>query len=110
MLPTIFQRLALIRTLLALMVAISLSVPNLALAGGKAGKKYFEEGAKLGDLPDAPFDHRPDAVALIDGGPRIGFELLDAQGNAALPRLDLQHHGLHGVADMHQLRGMLHAP
>jgi hypothetical protein len=53
----------------------------------------LDEGAEIGELANAAFHHRADAVALLDRGPGVRLELLDAQRNAAVLGLHLQHHG-----------------
>ena len=70
----------------------------------------LEKRAEIGELAHSPLDYRADAVALRHGGPRVGFELLDAQRNAPLARLHFEHHGLHLIAGLDHLARMLHAP
>ena len=69
----------------------------------------FDEGAEVRQLAHPPLHHRADAIAVLDGGPRIGLELLDAERNPPVLRFHFQHHGLDVVANFHYFRGMLHA-
>src|ERR1039458_4384067 len=44
-----------------------------------------------------------DAIARVDGGPRVGFELLQAQRDAPVLGVHLQHHRLHLIAGLDQI-------
>ena len=70
----------------------------------------FDEGPEIGQLSDSPLHHRADAVPFGYRGPRIGFELLDAERNAPVLRLNLEHHRFHLIADADDLRRVLHPP
>ena len=70
----------------------------------------FDERAEIRHVADPALHHRPHAVAVLDRGPGIRLQLLESQRNAALLRVDLEHHRLHLIARLHHLRGMLHAP
>src|SRR5262249_12508845 len=65
---------------------------------------------EIGHVADTPFHHAAHAVAGIDGGPRIGLQLLQPQRNAALLGMYLEHHGLHLIAALHHFRRMFHPP
>src|SRR6266849_6724721 len=69
----------------------------------------FDKRAEIGHAADSALDHRSDAVALFDGGPRIGFELLQSQRNAALARMQIEHYRFHLVPRLYHFGGMLHA-
>src|ERR1700694_2886608 len=70
----------------------------------------FDEHTEVGELADAALDHRADAVASGDGGPRVGLELFDSERDAAILRLHIQHHGFHLIADFDDLARVLHPP
>ena len=44
----------------------------------------LDEGAEIGEFANAAFDDAADGVALVDRGPGIGLELLDAERDAAV--------------------------
>src|ERR1035438_8788649 len=69
----------------------------------------FDEGAKVGQVADFAFHHCAHRKLLVQALPGIRFQLLLAQADAALLRIDVQHHGLDLVVDVDQLGGMLHA-
>ena len=69
----------------------------------------LDEGAEVGEVADLAFDDGAHRELLVQGLPGIGLKLLQAEGDAALLRVHVQHHGFHLVADVDQLRGMLHA-
>src|ERR1035441_694176 len=70
----------------------------------------FDEGAKIGHIAHAALDHAAHAVAAVDGGPGVGFELFEAEGDAAVPGMHLQNHGFHLIAGPDHLGGVFHAP
>ena len=70
----------------------------------------LDERAEIGQFADPAFDHGADGVAIRDRGPRIGFELLHAERDAAVFRLHIQNHGLHLIAHLDDLARVLHAP
>ena len=61
----------------------------------------FDEGAEVRDLGDLAGDEVADAVLAIDFAPRIGLGLLDAEGDALLVDIDVEHDGFHVVALLH---------
>src|SRR5579872_465496 len=69
----------------------------------------FDEGAEVSQVAHAPFDGHADGELLVQRVPRIGRQLAHSERNAALGRVDVQNHALHLIADVDQLRGMLHA-
>ena len=58
----------------------------------------LDEGAEIGHVADAAFHHAAHAVAAVDGGPGVGLELLQAERNAAVLGMHLEHHGFHLIA------------
>src|SRR6202030_2803705 len=66
----------------------------------------FDERAELGNVAHLAGHDRADGILLRHQQPGIGLRLLDAQRNAAVAWLDVQHHHVHLVADLCQLRGM----
>ena len=70
----------------------------------------LDESAKVSELADPAFYHTADRVALVHGRPGVGFELLDAERNAALRRLHFQHDAFDIVSDFHYFGRVLHAP
>ena len=66
----------------------------------------LHEGAVVGEAHDAPLDLAADRVALVHVGPRVGGLLLVAEGDPAGHGVEVQHHDLHLVADLEDLRGM----
>ena len=69
----------------------------------------FDEGAEVGQVAHAAFDRHADGELLVQRIPRIGRQLPHAERNAALGRVHVQHHAFHLIADVDQLRRMLHA-
>src|SRR5690606_12638952 len=51
-----------------------------------------DEEAELGDVLDLTLDDRADRMLVSKGIPRIGHALLEAEADAALGRIDFQHH------------------
>src|ERR1700733_15734369 len=68
----------------------------------------LDERAKIGELAHSPFYHRSGGVTIRPRGPGIRFELLDAERNTPVPRLNVQHHRFHLIAGFHHFAGMLH--
>src|ERR1051326_824255 len=89
-----------------------------AFRPGKIGNMYqpidpffnLDERTEIRQLANAAFNHGADTVAFRDRSPGIGLQLLDAQRNAAVPRLHFEHHGLHLVADPNHFARVLHPP
>src|ERR1017187_9604481 len=69
----------------------------------------FNESAEVGELADTAFDDGADSITIRYGGPGIGFELFDAERDAALAGFDFEHDGFHLVAHLDHFAGMLHA-
>ena len=69
----------------------------------------FDEGSEVGEIANASFDRHADRELLMQRIPRIRRQLAHAERNAALGRIHVEHHALHLIADIDQLRGMLHA-
>src|SRR4030095_8452997 len=69
----------------------------------------FDECPEIGHVPDPALHHRSHAVAAVDGGPRVRFELLQAERNPAILGVNLEHHGFHLVARLHHFGRVLHA-
>src|SRR3954470_7040617 len=69
----------------------------------------LDERTELGEVADLAFDSRADGVFIMQLLPRVGGELLHAERDAALGRIHVEHHGLDLVANVDDLRGVLHA-
>src|ERR1017187_8949608 len=70
----------------------------------------FDEGAEIGHVAHESLHHAAPAVAAVDGGPGIGFELFETERDAAVLGVHFQHHGFHRIARLHHLGRMFHAP
>src|ERR1700686_3516908 len=68
----------------------------------------FNESAKLGQIADPALDRRSYRILVMQRIPGVGRELPHAQRDPALGRVHAQHHAIHFVADVDQLRRMLH--
>src|SRR5882724_3518876 len=66
----------------------------------------FDERAELGNVAHLAGHDRANGILLRHQQPGIGLRLLDAQRNAAVARLDVQHDHIHFIADLGQLRGV----
>src|SRR5260221_2487832 len=64
----------------------------------------FDERAELGNVAHLAGHDRANRILLCHQQPGIGLRLLDAQRNAAVARLDVQHDHIHFIADFRQLR------
>ena len=62
----------------------------------------LDEGAKVSQVADAPFDHRSGRIALGQVLPGILQQLFHAQRNAAVGRIDAENHRLHFIARLHR--------
>src|SRR6185436_7721674 len=69
----------------------------------------LHEGAVIGDRDDLALDPLGDRVPLVDVFPRIGRELLHAEGDALLLRIEREHLYLHLVPDRDELGRVAHA-
>src|SRR5215469_9587633 len=69
----------------------------------------LDESSKVGQVANAAFNSRANGIFFVQTFPRIRLKLLDAQRNAPLLRVHVQHHAINLVANVHQLGGMLHA-
>src|ERR1035437_8022349 len=69
----------------------------------------LDESAEVGHIADPALDHRPHAIPVVDGGPGVRLELLQAERNPAVPGMHFQHHRLHLVAGLDHFRRVLHA-
>src|ERR1051326_8030044 len=70
----------------------------------------FDKCAEIRHITDTALHYRADAVALINGGPGIGFELFQPERDAALFGMNLEHHGLYLITGLDHFGGMLHPP
>src|SRR3954471_18673921 len=69
----------------------------------------LDERAELGEVADFAFDSRADGILIMELLPWVGGELLHAERDAALGGVHVEHHGLDLVANVDDLRGVLHA-
>src|SRR5271165_1739647 len=69
----------------------------------------LDEGSIIGDADHAPDNTRARGVALGDGLPRIGIELLEAERDALLVAIELQHFDRDAVAGVDQFGGVSNA-
>src|SRR5437763_8713131 len=65
-----------------------------------------DEEAELGDVAHLALDRVADRVLLDEGVPRIRHHLLQAEADAALLRVDIEHHHLDLLAGRDDLAGM----
>ena len=70
----------------------------------------FDEGAIVGDVGDAPFQLHADRIFRLDALPRIALQLLDAERDALRLVVDADDLDLDGLADRHDLGGVIDAP
>ena len=66
---------------------------------------HLDEGAVGGEVADLAGDARAHRVAILDGVPRIGLGLADAQGDLLVGRIDVEDHHVHLVADVKHIGG-----
>src|ERR1700678_1227931 len=64
-----------------------------------------DEDAEIGDRLDLSRDLVAAIVVLCELLPRVGLALLDAQADAAALLIDIEHHDLDFLADVHDLGG-----
>src|SRR5271166_5448509 len=69
----------------------------------------FDKGAEVGEIANASFHRHANRELLMQRIPWIGSQLTHAERNAALRRVHVEHDALDLIADIDQLRGMLHA-
>ncbi len=69
----------------------------------------FDEGAEIGEFAQAAFDDRADAVAVLDGGPGIGFQLFDAERYAFLARFYFENYDFDAIANLDDFGGVFEA-
>src|SRR5579862_2280695 len=69
----------------------------------------FDEGAEVGEVANPALNHGAGRIALRQVLPGVFEQLLHAQRDAAVGGVHAQNHGLHFVARLHQLGGMLQA-
>ena len=69
----------------------------------------LDERAELGQVADLAGDLGADRVLLGQLVPRVALDLLQAERNPPRARVDAQHHRLHRVADVEDLRRVLDA-
>src|SRR6266702_523351 len=69
----------------------------------------LDEGAEVGELRHLPLQLRADRVALGERRPRIGLRLLDAEAEALVLDVDVQHHRLDHVTLLELLARVLDA-
>ena len=65
-----------------------------------------DEQAELGDVADLALELGADRVLLDKGFPRIGQRLLQAEADAPLLRIDVEHHHLDLLAGRDDLAGV----
>src|SRR5690554_3148285 len=65
--------------------------------------RQTDEHAEVRDRLDLPRDPIALLVVLRELGPRVRLALLEAQRDAAAVLVDVEHHDLHLVADLHDL-------
>src|SRR5579872_6340088 len=70
----------------------------------------LNEGAEIGHIAHPALHYGTDAVAAIDSGPGVGFELLEAERNTPVLGVDFQNNGFHLIARLHDFGRVLHAP
>src|SRR5262249_51961597 len=68
----------------------------------------LDEDAEVGDAGDRALDPRTDGVAARYLAPRVFRQLLDAERDALVVDVDAEHHGLHLLALLVELGGVLH--
>ena len=68
----------------------------------------FDEGAEVGEVAHASFDRHADGEFLVERIPRIGRQLAHAERNAALGWIHVENHALDLIANVDELRRMLH--
>ena len=69
----------------------------------------LDERAEVGEVADPAFDGRAHRILLVERVPGIGRQLPHTERNAPLLRVHVEHHAIDLIADVHQLRRMLHA-
>src|SRR5713226_8740324 len=69
----------------------------------------LDKRAEVGEVADPAFDSRTYGILVVQRVPRVGRQLPHAQRNTPLLRIDAQHHAIHLIAPVDQLRGMLDA-
>src|SRR4051812_47660086 len=69
----------------------------------------FDERAELGEVANLALDLRADRVLVGEVVPRVALDLLEAERNPPRRRIDAEHHGVHRVADIEDLRRVLDA-
>src|ERR1017187_5172182 len=69
----------------------------------------FDESAEIGHVAHAALHHAAHAIAAVDGGPGIGFELFETERDAAVLGVYVQNHGFHLIAGLHYFRRVFHA-
>src|ERR1019366_7560542 len=69
----------------------------------------LDEGAEFGEVAHAAFDGRADRIFVVQGIPGIGRQLPHSERNSPFGRIDADHDAIYLIADVHQLRRMLHA-
>ncbi len=68
----------------------------------------LHEGAERGHLRDRSLDDVADLEEAVDVGPGVGRELLHAEADALLLRIDVEHDGVDLVALLQDLGGVVH--
>ncbi len=67
---------------------------------------HFGKGAEVGELGDLGVDNFARGIALGQGLPRIGLQLLDTQGESLVLNIDVEDDGLHLFAHFVEGRGV----
>src|SRR5262249_11249867 len=71
----------------------------------KAVDSFFDfyECAEVGQVAYTAGDHGTDRVALGESAPRIGFSLLQTEGNAAIIQIDIQNDSFNILSQLKHL-------
>src|SRR5262249_13869994 len=69
----------------------------------------LDKRAEISQVADTPFHCGADGIFLMQTLPGVGFKLLQAQRDAPLARIDVEHHAFDFIAHVDDLRRVLHA-
>src|SRR5262245_11734742 len=70
---------------------------------------YLDKRAEVGQVADAAFDPGSDAIAIRERLPRVRLDLLDAEADAPVVRIDFEHLRLDLLTDRKELRWVFDA-
>src|SRR5690606_23367033 len=78
----------------------------------QAFQTFFDtrECAEIHDVGDDALNHFPDAIAEINGFPRVWMHTFDAERDSACFAVDVEHIGLHFLPARENVRRMPDAP